>query len=179
MTSPRESHAGFSLSEVVGSIAVLVVVALALPARRAGVPALERESVRAHFDLLVRALDAHFVDTGRWPFEPMAETSLEPVSLAGLFVDDSRLPGWAGPYLAPSSEPEPGDAQGAQSPMDGGLRDPWGREYRLHAYSKGQHELSLVLWSGGPNGQRETDARGLRAGRARGDDLVLRTDRPR
>lgn len=165
MTPRNAPTAGFSLTELVGSIGVLVLVALALPGRRERAPSVDRERVGAHFEQLVAALDAHVVDTGRWPFDVSLEQAVDPASIAGLFRDDGSLRGWSGPYLDA--------AHGADA------TDPWGRAYRLHSFAQGERGIALVLWSGGPNGSVETDVRALRGGRARGDDLVLRVIRTR
>jgi hypothetical protein len=170
-------RAGFSLTELLSALAVLLLVGLVLPGLSERGGDAVRAQVHAHFDLLARALDAHFVDTGCWPFEPAPSSTHEPTALAGLFRNETGLAGWAGPYLAAELETA---YQGTRSPGEagaGGLRDPWGRAYGLRRIAPGEREGALILWSGGPNGILDTDLRDLRAGRAGGDDLVRRIAR--
>ena len=71
------------------------------------------------------ALQLMYVDTGRYPTEAEGLRTLE--------SEPATMPGWRGPYVE----------------LEGGLFDPWGREFEYRQIDGG----SVEVWSYGRDGQ--------------------------
>jgi general secretion pathway protein G len=179
-THPLRGRAGFSLLELLATLAILVVLAgVLVPAVGSQMGRAREERALRDMNTVAKAFNAYFVDTGQWPangaFSASTSSSEELIQLPCLYANVKDLPGWSGPYLNEGLRVNDATMWVASASREaGGLRDPWGNAYVVHYVSR-QHANGsggILLVSKGANGQVDTSTSAIRAGRSSRDDIV-------
>ena len=181
-TSRSSSRSGFSLIELVAAVAILVLLAgILIPAVGNQMGKAREARVKADLDVVAKAFNTYFIDTGVWPangaFNPSQSVSQELIDLPCLYTNVHNLKGWKGPYLNEGHRVDnntmviaiPGSGDG------GGLRDPWGNNYALYYVSRQQANGNgaIMIFSKGPNATIDSSTQQIRSGAPRGDDLCV------
>lgn len=180
-TIQRSSRSGFSVMELVAAVAILVILAgVLVPA--VGTQMSKAREARASTDMnmVAEAFNAYHGDTGTWPsnatFNPNRNVGQELMGFPCLYSNVFDHEGWSGPYLNEGYKVDDAtmNIAIAGSGDGGGLRDPWGNNYRVYyvARNDSNGNGALFLYSMGPDARMNTNTRDVRAGLADGDDIV-------
>lgn len=177
----RPSRAGFSLIELIASVAILLVLAgVVVPAVSSKI---ERARVsRAMSDMkeISDSFNSYKLDTGLWPsngnFSMNATTSTSFTMMPCMYVNTFNHANWNGPYLTQGYNVSGSTMWVAPSTSGtaGGLLDPWGRPYTVFYYANGFNggKGAIVLVSRGQDGQLDTTSAQAWGGTAADDDQV-------
>jgi general secretion pathway protein G len=148
-TNRRARRAGFTLTEMLIVLAILVMlVALVVPRFLGAQKRADRQTAQAQIGLLRGALERYAMDTKNFP---MTEQGLQAlVSAPGDAAAGDSTAGetttgtatsWDGPYINKEEIP----------------RDPWGNEYQyVFPPERGSGDLPDI-WSYGPDGEDNTE----------------------
>ena len=180
-TIQKTARAGFSLIELVAAVAILVILAgVLIPA--VGSQMSKAREARASTDMntVAKAFNAYFTDTGTWPsnatFNPNRNVGQELTGFPCLYSNVFNHTGWNGPYLNEGFKVDDTtmNIAIAGSGDDGGLRDPWGNNYRVYFVSRNNSNGNgaLFLYSMGADARMNTRTRDVRSGLANGDDIM-------
>ena len=177
------SRSGFTLTELVVVVAILVVLAGVL------VPAIgsyvdKSKIARAQSDMkeIGNAFTRYDSDTSVWPsnasYSSIATTSHDLTSFTCLFQNTYSKTGWDGPYLNKGARVGTSMQVATSGATNTGLLDPWQRPYVIYYFATGYAASgtpgSIVLLSKGPDGTTNTTTgAALASGETSGDDIAM------
>lgn len=172
---------GFTLTEIIVAIAVIAILAGAMTPLVVKQIEKSRDS-RASQDMraIKAAMNQYFADTGSWPCAWTAggnKDAHEDLRDYSCLYEDDGNTGWDGPYLEKSGGTKGGATVMAQK-VDGnwqGIVDPWGNPYRVYMRRRAGNAPNgtIVLYSNGTDGRKDTTNGNLLTLNPRDDDILL------
>jgi general secretion pathway protein G len=164
-TPPRVRRTGFTLTEMLIVLAILVMlVALVVPRFLGAQQRADRQTAKAQIELLRGCLERYALDTKRFPTTEQGLQSL--LTPPSDMEEQSGMTAWDGPYVNRDEIP----------------LDPWGNEYQyVYPPERGQGDLPDI-WSFGPDGEDNTEddicswGSPAEGGGGPGDNLDIRVD---
>jgi general secretion pathway protein G len=138
-TNRRARRAGFTLTEMLIVLAILVMlVALVVPRFLGAQRRADRQTAQAQIGLLRGALERYAMDTKNFP---NTEQGLQALVSAPGDSETGTAASWDGPYINKDEIP----------------KDPWGNEYQyVYPPERGAGDLPDI-WSYGPDGEDNTE----------------------
>ncbi len=138
-TPPRARRAGFTLTEMLIVLAILVMlVALVVPRFLGAQQRADRQTAKAQIELLRGCLERYALDTKRFP---TTEQGLGALLRAPSDAEEGGVTGWDGPYVNRDEIP----------------LDPWNNEYQyVYPPERGSGDFPDI-WSFGPDGEDNTE----------------------
>jgi general secretion pathway protein G len=174
-------HKGFTLVELIVTIAVLTLLAgVLVPSVGSYLEKGKKGRVAAELREIASVYNQYKADTGLWPDpEDATTTSTGKYGLVGMpcfFRNTVNKNGWDGPYFNEGVMGEDGMVLATYSKDEGaaGLVDPWENPYTVYTFADGYESTAgaIVIVSAGPNGRIDSEAKGILAGKASEDDLI-------
>lgn len=182
MKNANRRNAGFTLIELVVTIAILTLLAgILVPAVGNYMEKGKTGKVTAELRELVNAITNYNVDTGAWPgatdITTLTTTNWALTDIPCLYKNTFSKTGWNGPYLNKGvmvSGAMTVSVPGASGSVGTGLLDPWGNPYYVYTFANNYSGTAggVVLLCRGPNGAANTTAANIFAGTPGGDDIL-------
>jgi len=172
---------GFTLIELVVTIAVLVILAgVIVPSIADHADKGKNARAAAEMREVSNAFNQYRVDTGIWPANgnntKIRTRHYDLVGLECLFSDTLNRTGWDGPYL--NKGVRTGSSMVVAKSIQGGgwdgFVDPWGKPYRVYTYRDGWSSTKggVVVLCAGQDGKFQSKPHELYDGTTRGDDVM-------
>ncbi len=182
MNRTNRRNAGFTLIELVVTIAILTLLAgILVPAVGNYMEKGKNGKVTAELREMVNAITNYNVDTGAWPgatdITTLTTTNFTLTNIPCFYKNTFSKTGWNGPYLNKGvmvSGNMTVSVVGASGSAGTGLLDPWGNPYYVYTFANGYSGTSggVVLLCRGANGAANTSVANVFAGTPSSDDIV-------
>lgn len=170
---PHSHRAGVSLIEVLGAIALILLLAgVVVPTIHGKVEKAREVKAAGDMRRIAEAFNGYKLDTGSWPsnerFDPTVTQQGNLVGLACLYQNTFGHKHWAGPYLEQGYQvdetttniapPQPDAAKIVKEESELGFLDPWGQLYSVFYFERGFNSSQgcIAIVCKGPNGKLDT-----------------------
>ncbi len=182
MTNPNRRAVGFTLIELIVTIAILTILAgVLIPAVGNYTDKSKKAKATSELRILSDALSGYQTDCSAWPgntdITTVTTTNFAMTGMPCMFTNTFGKTGWDGPYLSKgvmASGAMSVAVASASGSAGGGLLDPWGNPYYCYTFANGYSGTTgaVVLLSRGKNGVANTTAANIFANLPTSDDVL-------
>jgi len=182
VTNPNRRAVGFTLIELIVTIAILTILAgVLVPAVGNYTDKSKKAKVAAELRILSDALTGYQTDCAAWPgntdLVTVTTTNFAITGMPCMYTNAFGKTGWDGPYLAKgvmTSGAMNVSVAGASGVAGSGLLDPWGNPYYCYTFANNYSGTTggIMLVSRGKNGAMNTSAANVFANAPSSDDII-------
>lgn len=186
---PHSHRAGVTLIEVLGAVALILLLAgVVVPTIHDKVEQARELKAAGDMRRIAEAFNGYKLDTGSWPsnerFDPTVTQQGNLVGFACLYQNTFQLRHWAGPYLDQGfrvdestthiAPPQPEAAADVAKESAIGFLDPWGQLYSIFYFERGFNSSQgcIAIVCKGSNGELDTLETQAWGGQPAEDDSV-------